>query len=611
MDELELMLLEHNYDMVGISETWLDESHDWAVNLQGYSLFRNDALLTHFWPTAAFLAYIGRIYQSSECQALYHPTHTTRWHLSAYAQCTPKAANQFCRPLLMHPMILFALAAAAWHWLLQDIVPVYQIKGISKLVKLCLPKVQCCCDSLTSPPSERQKPVAFMGFTGFCFPVNIRFNALLMSVASLLANPRSVAVLRGRDKIKAFTFDFSIGIKLNYCISSLVKGICQQYQVGQLYSVAEASKNETGGGEGIEVLKNEPYEKDGEKGQYTHKIYHLKSKVPGFVKMFAPEGSLVFHEKAWNAYPYCRTKKHHIVQCLGQGMKTLDIPRKLKSDHHTVKRFVIETKHRLHADKGTMRKVSARQIHWTKRAAAKIPLQSSKQIFEAVGASGVPRTSRSHYFQCYFLLIRFPKIVTLQNEYMKEDFFIKIETWHKPDVGTQENVHCLDPNVWKTVEVVHIDIADRSQVEPSDYKADEDPAIFESFKTKRGPLGPNWKKELANKEDCPRMCAYKLVTIKFRWWGLQNKVEHFIQKQEKRIFTNFHRQLFCWIDKWIDLTMEDIRRMEDETQKELEAIWWRNPVDRFLLKNDVVVAVARFGLRNQGQVRGTSAANDE
>ena len=51
---------------------------------------------------------------------------------------------------------------------------------------------------------------------------------------------------------------------------------CFQYQVGQLYSVAEASKNETGGGEGVEVLKNEPYEKDGEKGQYTHKIYHLQ-----------------------------------------------------------------------------------------------------------------------------------------------------------------------------------------------------------------------------------------------------------------------------------------------------------------------------------------------
>ena len=49
----------------------------------------------------------------------------------------------------------------------------------------------------------------------------------------------------------------------------------KQYQVGQLYSVAEASKNNTGGGEGIEILRNEPYEKDGEKGQYTHKIYHI------------------------------------------------------------------------------------------------------------------------------------------------------------------------------------------------------------------------------------------------------------------------------------------------------------------------------------------------
>lgn len=57
---------------------------------------------------------------------------------------------------------------------------------------------------------------------------------------------------------------------------------CQQYQVAQLYSVAEASKNETGGGEGVEVQKNEPFENHpllGDRfssGQYTYKIYHLK-----------------------------------------------------------------------------------------------------------------------------------------------------------------------------------------------------------------------------------------------------------------------------------------------------------------------------------------------
>uniref|UniRef100_A0A3B3QLK2 Phosphatidylinositol transfer protein beta isoform n=1 Tax=Paramormyrops kingsleyae TaxID=1676925 RepID=A0A3B3QLK2_9TELE len=258
----------------------------------------------------------------------------------------------------------------------------------------------------------------------------------------------------------------------------------EEYQVGQLYSVAEASKNETGGGEGIEVLKNEPYENGEEKGQYTHKIYHLKSKVPGFVKMIAPEGALVFHEKAWNAYPYCRTSEFHL------------------------------------------------------------------------------------------------------NEYMKDDFFIKIETWHKPDMGALENVHGLDPATWKTVEVVPIDIADREQVSSSDYKPGEDPALFQSVKTGRGPLGPNWKKELMNSPDTPHMCAYKLVTVKFKWWGLQNKVENFIHSQEKRIFTNFHRQLFCWIDGWVELTMEDIRRMEDQTQKELQE------------------------MRQKGSVRGTKAAED-
>ena len=65
-----------------------------------------------------------------------------------------------------------------------------------------------------------------------------------------------------------------------------------QYQAAQLWSVAEASKNETGGGEGVEVIVNEPFDetnhppespllpdKDGNprftKGQYTHKIFHL------------------------------------------------------------------------------------------------------------------------------------------------------------------------------------------------------------------------------------------------------------------------------------------------------------------------------------------------
>lgn len=46
----------------------------------------------------------------------------------------------------------------------------------------------------------------------------------------------------------------------------------EEYQIGQLWSVAEASKQETGGGEGVEVLENRPFEDNpllGEK--YTEK----------------------------------------------------------------------------------------------------------------------------------------------------------------------------------------------------------------------------------------------------------------------------------------------------------------------------------------------------
>ena len=80
-----------------------------------------------------------------------------------------------------------------------------------------------------------------------------------------------------------------------------------EYPIGQLYSTARVSMNETGGGDGVEIMANEPYEKIDEKGQYTHKVYHLEQKVPKFVKIVAPKGSLEIDEEAWNAYPYCKT----------------------------------------------------------------------------------------------------------------------------------------------------------------------------------------------------------------------------------------------------------------------------------------------------------------
>ncbi|XP_053955964.1 phosphatidylinositol transfer protein alpha isoform isoform X1 [Anastrepha obliqua] len=243
----------------------------------------------------------------------------------------------------------------------------------------------------------------------------------------------------------------------------------EEYQVAQLYSVAEASKNETGGGEGIEVLKNEPFDNYpllGGKynaGQYTYKIYHLASKVPAFIRLLAPKGSLEIHEEAWNAYPYCRT------------------------------------------------------------------------------------------------VITNPK-------FMKDGFRIVIDSVHVPnDRGEIPNVHELPPEKLKTRDVVHIDIANDPTL-PADYKPTEDPTKFKSEKTGRGPLvGPNWKKNVD-----PVMTCYKLVTCEFKWFGLQTRIENFIQKSERRLFTNFHRQVFCWMDRWHGLTMEDIRAIEEKVKEELD-----------------------------------------
>jgi len=247
----------------------------------------------------------------------------------------------------------------------------------------------------------------------------------------------------------------------------------EEYQVAQLYSVAEASKNETGGGEGVEVLKNEAYDENHAnyipllggkftKGQYTDKVYHLASKVPGFVRLLAPKGSLEIHEEAWNAYPYCKT-------------------------------------------------------------------------------------------------------VLTNPGFMKTNFEIKVETYHIADRGDKENVHELPADKLKIREVIHIDIAN-DKVASNDYKADEDPIQYKSEKTGRGPLNTaNWKKEVE-----PVMTCYKLVTIEFKWFGLQNKVESFIGTTYRRIFLNFHRQVFCWTDKWHGMTMEDIRELEDKTKRDLE-----------------------------------------
>ncbi|KAI8063907.1 hypothetical protein BC940DRAFT_306670 [Gongronella butleri] len=244
----------------------------------------------------------------------------------------------------------------------------------------------------------------------------------------------------------------------------------KEYQIGQLYATAMASKEQTGGGEGVEVVKNEPYEKPNEKGQYTYKIFHLASRVPFFVRAVIPESALEIYEEAWNAYPYCKT--------------------------------------------------------------------------------------------------------VLTNGYMKDAFSITYETLHVDGSrGELDNALNISKEDLAKREVIPIDIAN-DPIDASEYKPDEDPKFCFSLKANRGPLvDPQWQA----KAD-PVMTCYKLVYIEFKWFGLQSRVESYLANAIRGMFTKFHRQLFCWTDKWFGMTMDDIRDMEKKTKEELDVR--RHEVDK-------------------------------
>lgn len=242
----------------------------------------------------------------------------------------------------------------------------------------------------------------------------------------------------------------------------------EEYQIAQLYAVADMSKSETKGDTGVEILANEPYDNaELGKGQYTHKIYHLGSRVPRWIAAICPSSALKLEEKAWNSYPYCRT--------------------------------------------------------------------------------------------------------VLTNGFLRDRFSLTVESWHKDDNIYLENVHELDNEKLARRKVMYLDISKQDHLDPKDYSSESDPALFRSKVTGRGPLTGDWINTMK-----PKMCCYKLITVKFKVFGFETKVESYIAKTQIGMLLKFHRHLFCLMDQWAGLTMADIRRLEDEAKHELERMIARN-----------------------------------
>lgn len=235
----------------------------------------------------------------------------------------------------------------------------------------------------------------------------------------------------------------------------------EEYKIGQLYMIAKHSREQSGSGEGVAVIKNEPcHHPVHGAGQFTEKRIYLSSRLPSWIASIVPN---IFYitEKAWNYYPYTITE-------------------------HT----------------------------------------------------------------CSFL----PR------------FSINIESRYENNKGTSDNCLDLTAEDIGLREVDNIDIV-LDQLQDKHYKPEEDPAIFKSEKTKRGPLKENWKET-----SDPIMCSYKVVRVKFEVWGLQTRVEDYVQKVIREILLLGHRQAFTWIDEWYGMSMEDLRAYEAKMQEETNRI---------------------------------------
>ena len=173
--------------------------------------------------------------------------------------------------------------------------------------------------------------------------------------------------------------------------------------------------------------------------------------------------------------------------------------------------------------------------------ASKVPGWSKRLIPKKWREKEIHEEARNAYPYCR---------IVLSIEDMEDNFIIITETYHKEGRGDEDNVHELEVEKLKERTVIPINTAS-DLVNANDYNEDEDPNIYKSEKTGRGPLGGDWKKSV--------MIAYKLVTVQVKVWGFHvGTVENHIHTTQKRLFTNFHRQMFCWTDKWYGKTMDDI-----------------------------------------------------
>jgi len=147
----------------------------------------------------------------------------------------------------------------------------------------------------------------------------------------------------------------------------------------------------------------------------------------------------------------------------------------------------------------------------------------------------------------------YTKSIICQPDYDRRNY-ISIESIHLADKGTTENALNLPPELIAKRRVVYLNIYDTENIEENDITASLDPRQVRSRRTGRGPL---LSREWANDME-PVMCVYKLLRVNLNVRFFKEMVESQVVQLYETMFLKIHRETFCLIDEWYNMSSSDI-----------------------------------------------------
>ncbi|PHJ19255.1 phosphatidylinositol transfer protein [Cystoisospora suis] len=376
----------------------------------------------------------------------------------------------------------------------------------------------------------------------------------------------------------------------------------EQYKRCQLYMVAKASLEdaskstpETAANECMQILVNEEYEdveNDGAKGQYTHKRINIASKLPSWLVSWVDTRLTVFDEKSWNAFPHLKTiyeceifskakvsmTSHHLL-----GVQTDDNALKLDASMlaqrkvmviDIVNDYIPPKSYVASEDPGVFHSVKANIGPLKKDWMTNVPLVDVVEDDDADGEEEEDRQQNSSH------LDSFPHSSSLDptkaTSSGRQTSSSSSSSAGDAVNGTETKEKRLpDGSLHKREREGSGGSAGEKETRNGESEGPRKKKVEGavcSTNTANG-LGRGGEKKIVKKPQYPLMTCYKLFIIDFPYFGfMAGKIENWIVGAMKDVLLGYHRKAVCWMDEWYDLTMADIRVMEDEVKEKIDAL---------------------------------------